>query len=104
SGHGGPAGTLGPRRRRRSRGAPCSRSADRRARPRHGPGGRAPPLRHHPRLDRVSWPQRYDPLGSPLWSTTVAALPIVVLLGSLAWLRLRAPWAALAGLVASILV
>jgi lactate permease len=52
----------------------------------------------------VNWPQRYDPLGSPLWSTAVAALPIVVLLGSLAWLRLRAPWAALAGLVASILV
>jgi len=52
----------------------------------------------------VSWPQRYDPLGSPLWSTAVAALPIVVLLGSLAWLKLRAPWAALAGLIASILV
>jgi lactate permease len=52
----------------------------------------------------VSWPQRYDPLESPLWSTAVAALPIVVLLGSLAWLKLRAPWAALAGLIASILV
>ncbi|HEV8195560.1 MAG TPA: L-lactate permease [Gemmatimonadales bacterium] len=52
----------------------------------------------------MSWPQRYDPLGSPLWSTAVAALPIVVLLGSLAWLKLRAPWAALAGLIASILV
>ena len=50
----------------------------------------------------MSWPQRYDPLGSPLWSTAVAALPIATLLGSLAWLRLRAPLAALVGLVAAI--
>jgi lactate permease len=52
----------------------------------------------------VSWPQRYDPLGSPLWSTVVAALPIVALLGSLAWLRLKAPLAALAGLIVAIAV
>ncbi|HEU5217195.1 MAG TPA: L-lactate permease [Gemmatimonadales bacterium] len=52
----------------------------------------------------MSWPQRYDPLGSPFWSTAMAALPIVVLLGSLAWFRLRAPLAALAGLVTSIAV
>jgi lactate permease len=52
----------------------------------------------------VSWPQRYDPLGSSLWSTVVAALPIVALLGSLAWLRLKAPLAALAGLIVAIAV
>jgi len=52
----------------------------------------------------VSWPQRYDPLGSTLWSTAVAALPIVALLGSLAWLRLKAPLAAAAGLIVSIVV
>jgi len=52
----------------------------------------------------VTWPQRYDPLGSPLLSTAVAALPVVALLGSLAWLRLRAPAAALAGLVMALAV
>jgi lactate permease len=52
----------------------------------------------------VSWPQRYDPLGSPLLSTAAAALPVVALLASLAWLRLRAHAAALAGLVAGLLV
>ena len=50
----------------------------------------------------MSWPQRYDPLGSALLSTAVAALPIVALLGSLAWLRLRAPLAALAGLLTAL--
>jgi lactate permease len=52
----------------------------------------------------VSWPQRYDPLGSPLLSTAVAALPVVALLGSLAWLRLRAPLAALVGLLTGLLI
>jgi lactate permease len=52
----------------------------------------------------VIWPQRYDPLGSPVLSTAVAALPIVALLGSLAWLRLRAPLAALIGLVTALLI
>ncbi len=52
----------------------------------------------------MSWPQRYDPLGSSVWSTAVAALPIVALLGSLAWLRIRAPLAALAGLIVSVAV
>jgi lactate permease len=50
----------------------------------------------------VIWPQRYDPLHSPLLSTAAAALPIVALLGSLAWLRLRAPVAALIGLLAGL--
>jgi lactate permease len=52
----------------------------------------------------MTWPQRYDPLGSPFLSTAVAALPIVALLGSLAWLRLRAHIAALVGLLAALAV
>jgi lactate permease len=52
----------------------------------------------------MTWPQRYDPLGSPFLSTAVAALPIVALLGSLAWLRLRAHVAALVGLLVALLV
>jgi lactate permease len=52
----------------------------------------------------MSWTQRYDPAGSALLSTLAAALPIVVLLGSLAWLRLRAHLAALAGLATALMV
>ena len=52
----------------------------------------------------MSWTQRYDPAGSAALSTLAAALPIVVLLGSLAWLRLRAHHAALAGLVTALIV
>ena len=50
------------------------------------------------------WTQHYDPLGSATVSTLVALLPIVVLLGLLATHRVRAQWAALAGLVAALLV
>ena len=52
----------------------------------------------------MSWTQQYDPAGSAVLSTALAALPVVVLLGSLAWLRLRAHVAALAGLVTALLV
>jgi lactate permease len=52
----------------------------------------------------MSWTQRYDPAGSAILSTLAAALPIVVLLGSLAFLRVRAHLAALAGLVAALLI
>ena len=52
----------------------------------------------------MSWPQRYDPLGSAFLSTAAAALPVVALLGSLAWLRLRAPFAALIGLLTGLLI
>ncbi len=44
------------------------------------------------------WPQNYDPLGNPLLSTLVAALPVVVLLGAIAWLEIKIHLAALLGL------
>jgi lactate permease len=50
------------------------------------------------------WQQTYDPLGNPWASTAFAALPVVALLGSLAFLRLRAHVAALAGLATALAV
>ena len=50
------------------------------------------------------WTQHYNPLGSAVLSTLVALLPVAVLLGLLASHRVRAHWAALAGLVAALLV
>jgi len=51
-----------------------------------------------------NWQQSYDPLGSPLASTLVAAIPIVVLLGALASGKLKAHWAALLALAVAILI
>ena len=48
------------------------------------------------------WSHVYDPLGSPLLSTLVAALPLVVLLGLLAVAGWSAPRAALAGLATAL--
>ncbi len=46
----------------------------------------------------TTWPQNYDPLGNTFLSTAVAALPVVVLLGAIAWLEIRIHLAALLGL------
>ena len=51
-----------------------------------------------------SWSQGYDPIGRWYLSTMLAALPIVVLLGAIAVLRLKAHVAACAGLVTALLV
>jgi len=51
----------------------------------------------------LHWAQGYNPTGSFVLSTFVAALPIVVLLGSMAVLRLKAHIAALAGLATALL-
>lgn len=44
------------------------------------------------------WPQIYDPLNNPILSTIVAALPVVVLLGSIALFSIRIHFSALLGL------
>ena len=52
----------------------------------------------------MPWQQVYNPVGSFWLSTLLAALPIIILLGGLAFLRLKAHLAALAGLVTSLLI
>jgi len=49
------------------------------------------------------WSQGYDPTGHWQLSTLIAALPIVVLLGAMAILRLKAHVAAIAGLITALL-
>jgi lactate permease len=52
----------------------------------------------------VTWTQNYDPQGHWWLSTLIAAIPIVALLATLAILRLKAHFAALIGLAASLLI
>ncbi|MGH9662402.1 MAG: L-lactate permease [Bryobacteraceae bacterium] len=52
----------------------------------------------------MMWTQHYTPLGSLLLSALVASLPVVALLGLLAFFHVRAHLAALAGLAASLAV
>jgi len=52
----------------------------------------------------VTWNQNYDPLGYWWLSTLIAALPIIVLLGLLAGLKVRAHLCAVAGAATAIIV
>jgi len=52
----------------------------------------------------MEWIQVYNPTGSVILSTLLAALPIVVLLGTLGWFGWPAPRAAAAGLAAALAV
>lgn len=50
------------------------------------------------------WAQNYDPLNNPWMSTILAALPIIVLLGSIAIFHMRIHLAAILGLVVAVAV
>jgi len=52
----------------------------------------------------VIWPQTYYPLGHAWLSTVAAALPLVVLLGSIALLKIRIHLAALFGLLVAVVL
>ena len=52
----------------------------------------------------MHWQQQYDPLNNAALSTMVAALPVIVLLGSIAVLKIRIHYAALGGLAVALLV
>ena len=52
----------------------------------------------------MTWQQAYDPLGNGLLSALVAGIPIIVLLGTLAFFKLRAHRAAIFGLAAALII
>src|SRR5437870_2000747 len=52
----------------------------------------------------MQWSQNYNPLGNALLSTMAAALPVVVLLGSIAILRIRIHVCAVLGLMVALAV
>ncbi len=52
----------------------------------------------------MPWPQTYNPLGSVFWSTVIAALPVVVLLSSIAIFKIRIHLSALVGLATALAI
>ncbi|MGA8538509.1 MAG: L-lactate permease, partial [Terriglobales bacterium] len=50
------------------------------------------------------WSQGYDPLGHWWLSTILAALPVIVLLGTLAFLHMKAHYSAVLGLVTALVI
>jgi lactate permease len=52
----------------------------------------------------MTWTQSYLPLGNLYFSALVAALPVIVLLGALAFFHVKAHWAALLGLTMALLI
>ncbi len=69
---------------------------------------------HHPREPAgasvcrwaalMPWPQNYDPLGNPWWSTVLAAIPVITLLSAIALFQVRIHVAAGLGLLTALLV
>jgi lactate permease len=51
----------------------------------------------------TGWQQQYDPMGHWWVSTIIASLPVIVLLGALAFGHVKAHYAALAGLITALL-
>src|SRR4029434_9181962 len=60
---------------------------------------RVQPFSDNPAEGSMSWSQAYDPFGNAYISTIMASLPILVLLGSLAFFHVKAHWAAILGLL-----
>src|SRR5215468_7833630 len=52
----------------------------------------------------MTWTQIYTPLGNLYLSALVAAIPVIVLLGALAFFHVKAHWAALLGLFAALAI
>lgn len=50
------------------------------------------------------WAQSYDPFGNAIVSTALAAVPVVVLLGCIAFLKMKAHVAALLGIASSLVI